>query len=250
MATKSDGIYYWRPEPHKDLPDVPLPTTLTKEAILAHFHHDESPVKTYGASDSTWASDRQHRRSVSGIVFMLAGGAIYYKTRIQPTIALSSTEAELSAMADAGKAALYLRSILDEIGLQQTEPTPILADNKGARNMSNAQQPTRRTRHVEMKQLVILQWTEEDLITFQETKSEYNISDSLSKPVGRIKFYEQNDILMGRRRPKYTNSVHFENQDSRSVGELGDDYLDHFNYLIHVTSRVITSSHGSPILEF
>ena len=39
---------------------------------------------------------------------MLAGAAVYYKTRLQPTVALSSTEAEFVNMADAGKAALYI----------------------------------------------------------------------------------------------------------------------------------------------
>lgn len=202
-ATKADGIYYWRPEPRDDLPDEPLPTTITPEEILKQFKREQESLDMYGASDATWATDRMHRRSVSGIVFMIAGGAVLYRTRIQPTVALSSTEAELSAMADAGKALLYIRSILEELGLERTEPTDILVDNKGARQLSNAQQPTRRTRHVEMKQFFIMHWTDEGIMTFKDVRSQYNISDSLSKPLGRTKFYEQNDILMGRRRPTY-----------------------------------------------
>ena len=79
--------------------------------------------------DSTWASDRKHRRSVGGIVMMLAGAAIYYRTRLQPTVAQSSTEAEFTNMADAGQAALYLKWILEELVIIMTEPTPIHADN-------------------------------------------------------------------------------------------------------------------------
>ena len=45
---------------------------------------------------------------MGGVVMMLAGAAIYYKTRLQPTVALSSTEAEFLSMADADKAALYI----------------------------------------------------------------------------------------------------------------------------------------------
>lgn len=216
-ATKTEGIYYWRPEPHDALPDEPLPTHTTIETILAQFKQAPDALSLLGASDSTWGNDRKHRRSTSGIVFMLAGGAIYYRTRIQPTIALSSTEAELAAMADAGKAALYLRSILEELGIEQTEPTPISVDNRGARQFTNAQQPTRRTRHIEMKELVIQQWTDEEQITFDEVSTQFNPSDSLSKALGRVKFYEQNDILMGRRRPQFTttkttvNTLHFKN---------------------------------------
>ena len=90
---------------------------------------------------------------------MLAGAAVFYRTHLQPTIDHSSTEAEFTNMAGAGKAALYLRWILDELDIIQDLPTPILADKNGAIKMSNAQQPTRRTRHVEMKHFVILQWT-------------------------------------------------------------------------------------------
>jgi hypothetical protein len=37
------------------------------------------------------------RRSVSGIAFLLAGAVVAYKTRVQPTVSTSSTEAEFVA---------------------------------------------------------------------------------------------------------------------------------------------------------
>ena len=137
---------------------------------------------------------------------MLAGTAIYYYTRLQPTVALSSTEAEFVNMADAGKAALYIRWILEEIGLIQIDPTPICADNQGAIYMANAHKPTRRTRHVEVKNFVILQWTDDDYIDFVETPTRNMHSNSLSKVTDRTKFYEHMDVLMGRRKPQYTNT--------------------------------------------
>jgi hypothetical protein len=206
--TKSDGLYYWRPTPRDDLPDLPLPETVTNPDRLHEFLNFEDPLITKGAGDSTWASDRKHRRSMGGIVFLLAGGAIYYRSRLQPTVAQSSTEAEFCNMTDGGKAALYLRSILDEIGIDQTLPTEILADNRGARQLSNARQPTRRTRHVDMKHFVILQWTEEERINYSDVSTNNNFSDSLTKPTGRVKFYEHNDIMMGRRRPIYVKTLH------------------------------------------
>ena len=43
------------------------------------------------------------------VVIMFAGAVVYYRTHLQPTIALSSTEAEFMNMIDVGKAALYMR---------------------------------------------------------------------------------------------------------------------------------------------
>ena len=49
---------------------------------------------------------------------MLAGAAIFSNTRYQPNVALPSTEAEFVAAADSGKAALYLSSVLHELGME------------------------------------------------------------------------------------------------------------------------------------
>ena len=141
---------------------------------------------------------------MGGVVMMLSGAAVYYHTQLQLTITLSSTKAEFVNMTDARKAALYLRWILEEIGLIQTDATPICANNLDAIHMSNVQKPTRRTCHVEMKHFVILQWTDVEFINFVKTKTQNQATDSLSKPKDRTKFYEHMDVLMGQRKPKFT----------------------------------------------
>jgi hypothetical protein len=42
--------------------------------------------------DASHATDLHTRRSVTGLLFCLAGGAIAFKSKLQPTIATSSTE--------------------------------------------------------------------------------------------------------------------------------------------------------------
>ena len=56
---------------------------------------------------------------------------------------MSSTETEFTAACDAGKAILYIRSILDDINIPQEEATTLFIDNNGALLTANAQQPTR-----------------------------------------------------------------------------------------------------------
>ena len=101
-------------------------------------------------------------------------------------------------MADTGRALSYLKLILEEVGIIMNQPTPIHADNQGTIRMTNAQQPNCRTRHVEMRHLVILQWIDDKFINFITTKLDENYSDSLSKPTSRTKSYEHIDIFMGR----------------------------------------------------
>ena len=62
------------------------------------------------------------RRSVGGI--MMVGATIVYKIILQRAVALSSTEAEFYALSEAGKLTLYVRSILDELGISQNVSSP------------------------------------------------------------------------------------------------------------------------------
>ena len=98
-STADDGLTYWRPTAHVFLPALPLPPRLAA-AVDHPLPHDVSdavekysPSAVLGYVDSNWATDIRHRRSISGIVFKLAGAAIAWKCSIEPTVSLSSTEA-------------------------------------------------------------------------------------------------------------------------------------------------------------
>jgi hypothetical protein len=105
--------------------------------------------------DFEWGSDSTHCPSVTGLVIMMAGGVIAYKSKCQPTIALSSAKAKFTTALEAGKTTLHLRSILHRLGFLQYLPTLLYEDNTGALHMANAQQPTRHTHHMNTKYLAL-----------------------------------------------------------------------------------------------
>jgi hypothetical protein len=49
-------------------------------------------------SDADWGNNLDNRRSVSGYVSVLSGGAMTWSSKKQPTVALSSMEAEYMAL--------------------------------------------------------------------------------------------------------------------------------------------------------
>ena len=69
-----------------------------------------------GFVDSDFASDLDKRRSTLGYVFTLAGGAISWMSKLQETVALSTTEAEYIVASHACKEAIWMRGPLREIG--------------------------------------------------------------------------------------------------------------------------------------
>ena len=162
------------------------------------------PTTIHGAADSDWAGDTNHRKSITGYIIKYAGGTIYYKTKFQDTIAMSSTKAEFTAACDAAKAILYIRSILDEINVPQDEATTLFIDNNGALLMANAQQPTRRTCHMDIKHFALLDWVERDLVILKRISTSDNYADPMTKSLGRQLYYRHNDYILGKIIPPYT----------------------------------------------
>jgi hypothetical protein len=72
-------------------------------------------------------TDLRTRRSVTCLSFCLAGGAIAFKSKLQPTVATNSADSEFIAAVLAAKIAKYLRSILIELGFPPSGPTLLYA---------------------------------------------------------------------------------------------------------------------------
>ena len=207
-ATLDEGLYFWRKHPRQDLPYHPCPELKTDNNYSEdeiHERQQNDHATLFGAVDSDYAGDTTHRKSVSGIVLRLAGGTIFYKTKYQDTIALSSTDAEFVAAAEAGKFILYVRTIMEEIGLPQDMATVLYEDNQGALLIANAQQPTKRTRHVETKHFAIQDWVEKDLLILKRISTTDNYSDVFTKATGRTLFYRHMNYVLGKIRPAYVN---------------------------------------------
>ncbi len=142
---------------------------------------------------------------MTGVIIMLAGGAIAYKAKYQDVIALSTTEAKFVAACDAAKMILFFRSILEDLGIPQEEATVLYEDNNGALMMANAQQLTRRTRHMDIKHFSLLDWVERDMTILHGISTHDNAADAMTKMLPRLLFYRHMDSYLGKRIPKYAS---------------------------------------------
>ena len=157
-ATADRGLHYWRHTPNPNLQENILPISEAEEYDIRLVHEYDKHDKPYVLVDSDWAGNTKTRRSISGIAIMMAGASVVYKTILQRIIALSSTEAEFYALSEAGKLTLYVRSILNELGIPQHEATAIYEDNKGCLHMTQNQKPTKNTRHVDLRYFAVIDW--------------------------------------------------------------------------------------------
>src|SRR5258708_31693121 len=66
-------------------------------------------------TNSDWALDPQKQQSQTRYFIRLAGGAISWMSRVQKTIALSSTEAEYMALSDCSCRVGWMHSLIGEL---------------------------------------------------------------------------------------------------------------------------------------
>ena len=229
-ATKSEGIYYWRQTPRCDLKDHPLPNCKLHNNYNANSSTEReqtSATNLRASVDSDYASDTGHRRPVTGIVIKIGGGTVYYKTRYQDCQAHSSTEAEFTAAADAGKQILYVRSLLYQIGMPQNDATILYEDNQGALLMENSQQPTRRTRHMDIKAFALQDWVKTDLLILKRINTSDNGADTMTKATDRTLFYQHSEYIMGKVIPQFTHLV-----KEAHINKIYSSHTNHIGYLL------------------
>ena len=68
-----------------------------------------------GYCDADWAGSPNDRRSISGYVFMIGTKTISWSSKKQPTVALSSTEAEYRSLANATCEVMWLKKLLGDL---------------------------------------------------------------------------------------------------------------------------------------
>jgi hypothetical protein len=145
----------------------------------------ENLTTLYGYSGSDWEMDIRHRRSISGMVFSLGGAVIARKTRVQPTVSLSTAESELLAASDSGRLALFIRAVMTELGQSQLAAIHVYEDNVACIKVTGSSAPTRQMRHIEIHDFTLQDWNDRDLVTLVSCPSNANASDMFTKQVGK-----------------------------------------------------------------
>lgn len=104
-----------------------------------------------GFADSDWAEDRDDCRSVSGYVFRVGVGSISWRSKKQPTVSLSSSEAEYKALSECCKEGLWLQNVMVELRIREPVPLPLYVDNEGAKALEKNPEHHLRTKHIDAR---------------------------------------------------------------------------------------------------
>ena len=148
-GTRDHGILYSK----KPIRDSRYEERPPHDHSVPHaFALSEFPAEELDAyADADHAGDVDSMRSTTGFVVMMHGGIVSWMSKLQPTVALSTTEAETIAAVETLKQVMHLRLLLRELGVEQKYPTPIYEDNRAAGILMKKSENSKKTKYYQLK---------------------------------------------------------------------------------------------------
>lgn len=147
-------------------------------------------AKLIGFSDSDFAGDVDARKSTTGVIFFLNSSPITWQSMKQKVVAQSSCEAEYIAAANAACQAVWLARVQAEVQGTTTKAPMLRVDNQSAIALIRNPVHHGQSKHIQFKYHFVRESKDEGLINVKFIRSEEQLSDILTKPLGKIKFLE------------------------------------------------------------
>ena len=123
--------------------------------IIYQRNHEQQRVgqdhmTPWGYCNTNYTKDSHDRKSTSGYVFMLANGPIAWKSKKQPSVTLSTTEAEYYALGIVCQEGVWLKQLCQEIFMMFDKPIYIFLDNTRAVALSEKPVFHSRSKHIDI----------------------------------------------------------------------------------------------------
>ncbi|KAJ9532540.1 hypothetical protein QJQ45_010573 [Haematococcus lacustris] len=168
---------YSMTEAHSKAVPMAPGTKLVKEGdALDTVHHSYSAL----------VGDKDTARSTTGYVFTLHGAAISWSSRLQPTVAMSTAEAEYMAASGAVKEAVWLRKLMQDLGLPGT-CVNIMCDNQAALQLLNNPMASARSKHISVHHHFARERAARGEVMFTYCSTSEMVADVMTKPLGAVK---------------------------------------------------------------
>jgi hypothetical protein len=153
----------------------------TKNFMLIYKRTDN--LEVIGYSDSDYAGCIDTRKSTSGYVFMLASGAVSWRSAKQTLTATSTMEAEFVSCFEATSHGVWLKSFISGLRVVDSisKPLKMYCDNSAAVFMAKNNKSGSRSKHIDIKYLAVRERVKENKVVIEHVSTELMIVDPLTK---------------------------------------------------------------------
>ena len=149
-------------------------------------------------TDSSFQSDHDDSKNVSGYIYTLNGGTIYWKNFKQHIVADSTCEAEYIAASDATKKAVWLWKFINELRVAPSLDSPVLlyCNSTGAIDQAKESKSHQRTMHILRRYHLVREIVDWGDIKLQKIDEKENLANPFTKALD-VKEFEDYKSKMG-----------------------------------------------------
>jgi hypothetical protein len=155
----------------------------------------DNELKVYVDADHA-TTDIDNRKSVTSYLIYFNGGIISWKTSLQKTVSVSSTEAEYKAIYEAGKEVIWISQILDELNYPISVPSVFYEDNSSAIHASENPVQHSRLKHIDIVYHQIREWVNNNKISLTKISTVNQRADALNKASTPADFKKFTNLFM------------------------------------------------------
>lgn len=136
-------------------------------------------------SDSDFASNRDDRISMGGMVFFIDNTPISWRSFKQKSVSLSTMEAEYVALTESAKEVIWFKNVFLECKdiFNTSIKCIIYCDNQAAISFSNSSVENYRTKHIDVKYHFLRNLLYDKVFEVKFIKSKDNVADIFTKPM-------------------------------------------------------------------
>jgi len=156
---------------------------LLADPSLGIFLNSSSSFTLLAFCDSDWAACPDSRRSVSDFYISLGGSPISWKSKKQPSVSLSSAEAEYRSMRRVVAELTWLARLLSDLSFPPSLPISLHSDSQAAIHIAKNPVFHERTKHVDLDCHFVRQQYLNGLISLSFLPSSSQIADLFTKPL-------------------------------------------------------------------
>ena len=154
---------------------------LNKEPSQGVFYPTDNNLVLKAYCDADWGTCPTTRRSITGFVTLLGNAPLTWKSKKQPTVALSSAEAEYRAMAKTTKEIIWLENILKDMFSAVPRPIDMFCDNKSAMHIATNPVFHERTKHIELDCHFVREKVQAKVLNLTFVPSHQQLADIFTK---------------------------------------------------------------------
>ena len=169
--------------------------------VLRYQLHGATPLvyrqtagmKIVAYVDSDWCA----YHSTAGWTATVAGGPVLFASKKEKCVALSSTEAEIIAASMAACEIMYIRILLEHMGITLGGPTALFVDNKGVVDLARDPMSTTSMKHVKRRHFFVREAQAMGEIIVLPVGTDNNVADVLTKACKKERFWRLCKMMLG-----------------------------------------------------